>query len=144
MKYEILLKSEEDTFKLSKLMLPIVQSGRILGLSGDLGSGKTAFVRYLLQSLGNKEKVSSPTFVLENRYKLNECLTISHWDLYRLSYLPEEFIEQTKSGEFRIVEWSDKFPELNLDYSINFIIDGEEQRKVLLSESLKFIISKWV
>ncbi len=61
----------------------VVQSGWVLGLDGDLGAGKTAFVRGLVRGLGSPARVHSPTFALLNLYRGGR-LEVAHLDLYRL------------------------------------------------------------
>lgn len=58
--------------------------GTVLGLSGDLGAGKTAFVRGLVRGVGSEARVHSPTFALLNEYRGGRCV-VHHLDLYRLS-----------------------------------------------------------
>lgn len=58
--------------------------GTVVGLSGDLGTGKTAFVRGLARGVGSEARVHSPTFALLNEYGGGRCV-VHHLDLYRLS-----------------------------------------------------------
>lgn len=90
----------------------IAHQGSLL-LSGPLGAGKTTFVRFLVQAAGgNVREVSSPSYVLEHRYRCGADLVVSHWDLYRLGALPEELREPPLPGVLRCIEWPDRFPEL--------------------------------
>ena len=109
----------------NKISAPIT-----LGLVGDLGSGKTTFTKELLKSLGVKERVSSPTYVLSNEYK-NNNLTIEHWDLYRLKSLPFELLEPPSNYTIRIIEWVDKIPNFRelTDMLITIKTTGESERK---------------
>jgi tRNA threonylcarbamoyladenosine biosynthesis protein TsaE len=115
----------------------------IAGLSGDMGAGKTTFVSALSQSLGSKDIVSSPSYVLENQYTgksdTGSCL-IRHWDLYRLgdsAEAPEEILEpqisdysspETRFCEIVLIEWFEKCSLLNevLDYVFHFELLPEE------------------
>jgi tRNA threonylcarbamoyladenosine biosynthesis protein TsaE len=97
------------------------EEGLQILLSGDLGAGKTVFVKGLAQGLGiNSRDVSSPTFVLANQYTSPEPRFLHHVDFYRL----ESFEELESMGFFDlggnktvlVVEWGDRFPEaLNAD-----------------------------
>lgn len=60
-----------------------LRPGTVLGLEGDLGAGKTAFVRGLVRGLGSPARVHSPTFALMNRYRGGR-MEVVHMDLYRL------------------------------------------------------------
>lgn len=60
--------------------------GDVVALYGDLGSGKTQFVKGICASLGTKDIVNSPTFIIVNEYTANELVNIFHFDFYRLKH----------------------------------------------------------
>ena len=88
-----------------------LSAGLSIGLEGELGAGKTTFVRYLVSSMGSGDAVSSPTFTLEHEYHAGSVL-VEHWDLYRLKDVPDELFETGSVDCLRLIEWSDKFPEI--------------------------------
>lgn len=88
-----------------------VSAPAIIILKGELGAGKTTFVRKFCESIGVKESVNSPTYVLQNEYS-SDSYTIEHWDLYRVSEVPEELYEFSDKNTIRFIEWGDKFDEL--------------------------------
>ncbi|MCO6432620.1 MAG: tRNA (adenosine(37)-N6)-threonylcarbamoyltransferase complex ATPase subunit type 1 TsaE [Deltaproteobacteria bacterium] len=106
-----------------------------IGLSGPLGAGKTTFVKFLVKAFGGDEKeVSSPTFVLQQRYQ-TPSLLIDHWDLYRIDRVPDELREANDLGMVRLIEWGEKllsFPtELDIVIDIDFAPElGPEGRRV--------------
>jgi tRNA threonylcarbamoyladenosine biosynthesis protein TsaE len=76
--------SEDETRAIAAAMAPTLQPGAVLLLSGDLGAGKTAFVRGLAEGLGlEADQVTSPTFALVHEYRGGR-LPLIHVDLYRL------------------------------------------------------------
>jgi len=90
---EKISKSAEDTEKIAREFLELVMSpggsasgAVVVGLSGDLGTGKTTFTQFIAKSLGVKGKVNSPTFVIMKRYDLkhDKFKNIFHIDAYRL------------------------------------------------------------
>lgn len=83
--------------------------GKKVALLGDLGAGKTFFVRNWLKRNGVTEYVPSPTFSLVQQYTLNDMSTVSHWDLYRLKKIPDDF--WFDEAETIFIEWADKFSE---------------------------------
>ena len=105
------LRSLSDTESLAKDIARTLRGGDSLALNGELGAGKTTFVKFLAKEFGVVEEVSSPSFVLQHIYSGN-ALTIEHWDLYRLGAVPEELDEDPPKGVLRVIEWADKF---NLD-----------------------------
>ncbi|WCL49550.1 tRNA (adenosine(37)-N6)-threonylcarbamoyltransferase complex ATPase subunit type 1 TsaE [Leptospira sp. GIMC2001] len=105
-------------------------------LSGDMGAGKTTFIRNLLQSLGVKETINSPTFSLMNQYNLSAEKSIYHFDLYRIHQASEledlEFEEVWGKLGICFVEWwqkvGDIFPYPRI--YINIEIDSFETRTI--------------
>ena len=89
-----------------------LSGGEILGLVGDLGSGKTTFTKGLSLGLGLEDArlVSSPTYVLEQVYPTR--IPLHHYDAYRLSsdeeFLNLGFEERLREGDVLVVEWADK------------------------------------
>lgn len=80
----------------------------VLALQGDLGAGKTTFVKVLMQVLGSHELVNSPTFSIINEYDSDRG-TVYHMDLYRLETIEElldiGFEEYIMSDSLCIIEW---------------------------------------
>jgi len=91
------------------LLNPINLKGKKVALCGELGAGKTYFVRNWLREQGVNEDVPSPTFSLVQQYSLKDKCLVSHWDLYRLTKIPDDFWFDDADTVF--IEWADKFPE---------------------------------
>jgi len=84
---DFLLHDEQDTARLARAVAAVLRPCDCLTLSGTLGAGKTTFMRYLLQALGHKGEVISPTFVLVQEYPLQvrqQKTTLYHVDAHRL------------------------------------------------------------
>jgi tRNA threonylcarbamoyladenosine biosynthesis protein TsaE len=79
----VVSNSPAETEAFGVRVAQVVQAGWVLGLDGDLGAGKTAFVRGLVRGLGSPARVHSPTFALLNLYRGGR-LEVAHLDLYRL------------------------------------------------------------
>ena len=87
----MLSKNTKETAKIAKIFLKKIlkkkrKSALVVGLSGDLGVGKTAFTKAAGKHLGIKHKINSPTFVIMKKYpiKLKEYKFLFHFDAYRL------------------------------------------------------------
>jgi tRNA threonylcarbamoyladenosine biosynthesis protein TsaE len=103
--------SEEDTTAVGRELAATLSAGDVLLLYGDLGAGKTAFVRGLAEGLGvSREEVSSPTFTLIQEYRGGR-LTLFHVDLYRIED-PREFdelgLDEIAVDGVLAIEWAEK------------------------------------
>lgn len=85
---------------------------KIFAFQGELGAGKTTFIKALCQQLGVKDSMSSPSFSLVNEYKSEDENPIYHFDLYRLKNAQEAFDigmeEYLYSGNYCFVEWPER------------------------------------
>jgi len=106
---EHLTRSEAETAGIASDLAATLSPGAVLLLSGNLGAGKTAFVRGLAAGLGiDPEEVSSPTFTLVHEYRGGR-FTLYHVDLYRLekAAIDELGLEELHRGVLAI-EWPDR------------------------------------
>ena len=111
----IISHSAEETFRAGRDEAAFVRAGDVMALAGDLGAGKTQWVKGLAAGLGSDAAVTSPTFTLIHEYAGGR-LPLYHMDCYRLES-PKELlaigIDDYLDGRGALViEWADKFPEL--------------------------------
>ena len=103
--------SEDETAAVARALAGALSAGDVLLLSGNLGAGKTAFVRGLAAGLGiNPDDVSSPTFTLVHEYRGGR-LTLYHVDLYRLDRAATEELgleEMAVADGVLAIEWPDR------------------------------------
>jgi len=116
---KIITKSERETKKLGQAIAKLIVSEklkrRILALEGELGSGKTTFLKGFAKGLGIKERILSPTFILIRKFKIpdSKFKNFYHIDCYRIEKEKEilklGFKEIVKSSKNIVaIEWSDK------------------------------------
>ena len=106
------LKSLEDTQNFSKNISKIVSAGDIIFLYGEIGVGKTTFVRFLINHLESKKGIKnsdvlSPTFNIVYDYDVGD-LRILHYDLYRLKNyedISQLGMFETSNDSIKIIEW---------------------------------------
>ena len=106
------LKSLEDTKKFSEKISKIIRSGDVIFLYGEIGTGKTTFVRFCINYLENKSgikssEVLSPTFNIVYDYDVKN-VKILHYDLYRLKNykdISQLGLFETSKDYIKIVEW---------------------------------------
>jgi len=106
-----LTHSEDETAALARELAPTLQPGDVLLVSGNLGAGKTAFVRGLADGLGvDPHGVSSPTFTLVHEYRGGR-VTLYHVDLYRLDRAATDDLGLEEMGVadgVLAIEWPDR------------------------------------
>jgi tRNA threonylcarbamoyladenosine biosynthesis protein TsaE len=103
---EVVTASPEETEALAGRLAARLGAGDVVAVSGELGSGKTTFVRGAARALGFAGTVSSPTFTIGHRY--DAPTPVAHLDLYRITGLdPEEWgdLEPYFDGTVAFVEW---------------------------------------
>ena len=106
------LKSLEDTQNFSKSISTIVDTGDVIFLYGEIGAGKTTFVRFFINYLESKNKIKnsevlSPTFNIVYDYDIGN-LKILHYDLYRLKNykdISQLGMFETSKDHIKIIEW---------------------------------------
>ena len=103
------LKTESDTEKFAANLAAGIKPPAVIFLEGQLGAGKTTFVRGFLRALGYEGRVKSPTFTLVETYDLDHC-HVAHFDLYRLKDPAELALmgirDYFESDTICIIEWA--------------------------------------
>lgn len=134
--YKFTSHSEDDTMELAQNIESEKFPNMVICLRGELGSGKTVFVKGFAESLGIEETITSPTFTLVKEY-LNGEMPLYHMDVYRLEDGDDGSVGLTdyfNKGGVTIIEWSDiikdSLPEERLE--IKFKVIDEETRVLTL------------
>jgi len=109
---ELISHSVEETEKIAYDLAQKAKNGDFFALFGDLGAGKTAFVRGFAEYYGESKKVKSPTYTIVNVYK-TDTVTINHFDMYRIT--DEDDLESCGFYEYlshgiTFCEWSENIP----------------------------------
>lgn len=109
------IKSVGEMMALGAVAARQANAGSVIGLVGDLGAGKTHWVKGFVAEMGCKAEVTSPTFGLVHEYRGGR-LPVSHFDFYRLESAQELIAlgwdEYLEGGGVVVAEWADKFPSL--------------------------------
>ena len=110
----------------------------VIELVGDVGAGKTTFVRGLAEGLGIKEPITSPSFTISKSYALPDGRTLTHYDFYRLTdpgLMADDLTEKLKDHNIVIVEWGDSITDLlpSEHTKINITYNDDNTREVTIS-----------
>jgi len=151
MMVEMVTKNEQETKKVARLLAeeivnkPLKTRGAVvIGLEGELGSGKTRFVQGFAKGLGIRQRLTSPTFVLMKKYKipsygLRITSYLFHIDCYRLNNPKElldldfkEIISDPKN--IVLIEWAEKIKSIlpRSTIWIKFEIIGPRERRIII------------
>ena len=128
------ISSEETTRELAKNFSNYLKGGEVIFLHGEMGVGKTTFVKYLINQLLIKKnlqttEVTSPTFNLLNEYEIDN-LIIKHYDLFRLKNESEiknlDLFDQNKNT-ITLIEWPELIEKENVKKTIDLVFNYENE-----------------
>ncbi len=119
---------------ISKEVIAAAMGLNVWLLHGEIGAGKTTFVKAICHSLGIESTVASPSYSIINEYKLSKGTPVFHFDFYRLKNETEAYDigtnEYFESGHLCLVEWPEKIPSLipMHHFSIHLAINDPQRR----------------
>ena len=135
------LLCEDDTRRLAEILASRIGCGDVVTLAGDLGTGKTTFARYFIQSLSPQPvEVTSPTFTLVHTYPVHVSGDVScelyHYDLYRIE-TPQELHElglEDALTQVVLIEWPERLPKdaLRVTLALSFHLTENGARSVTI------------
>ena len=147
---KINISEEKDTKSVAEKFSKLIKQGDFILLSGNLGVGKTTFIKYIINSLQkannqNISEVTSPTFTVINEYQIKKKL-IKHYDLYRIKNKKELNnlgIDENLKDQITLVEWPETVKKIKIKNSINLIFEYKknytERYVSIISENKKFL-----
>ena len=143
----LVTRSAAETQVLGRALMELLPDGALVALFGDLGAGKTCFVRGMAETAGMAERVTSPTFTLVHEYRGQR--TLYHLDLYRIT-APEQVLDLGYEDLFDpkdgvcVVEWAeraeDMLPERRVD--IRLAHEKGDSRRIEI-ENRKLLPAGW-
>ena len=140
----IVLSSENKTEELAKKILKKIRVGDVIFLYGEMGVGKTTFIRYLINGFQKKNKlepseVTSPTFNILNEYQINQ-MKINHYDLFRLKSQEEVKnlgLFEDIQNSITLVEWPQIIEEKPKNLiELNFKYEDDHKKRSVQIEGL--------
>ncbi|MBQ5889705.1 MAG: tRNA (adenosine(37)-N6)-threonylcarbamoyltransferase complex ATPase subunit type 1 TsaE [Clostridia bacterium] len=132
-------KSASETGEVAAQLGAEISSGAVIAFTGDLGAGKTTFIKGLAKALGYSGEVSSPTFAIVHEY-IGGRLPLYHFDMYRVdsweSLYSTGFFEYMETDAVLAVEWSENIENALPDDLITVDItrgEDDNERVILIS-----------
>ena len=133
--FEVICESLEDTSILAEKITPLLKNGCFISLLGEIGAGKTAFVKQVAKQMDIQEHVTSPSFVILNEYHTG-IIPVYHFDLYRLEdvgvkTICDELREYSEGKILTFVEWAE-FSQEEIPFNrieINVTYEDDDSRK---------------
>ena len=137
--FSVVTNNEKETMLVGEKLAQIIQKGTIITLTGDLGAGKTHFVKGFAKGIKSDNLVTSPTFTLLNVYDGN--MPIYHFDMYRLSSREEaeelgfnEYFDINSLDGVTLVEWPERVEGMidMAHFEVKIEKMGDDKRKITL------------
>ena len=147
---KINISKEKDTKLVAERLCKLINLGDLILLTGNLGVGKTTFIKYIINSLQriNRQKISevpSPTFNITNEYQIKK-ISIKHYDLYRIKNQKELNnlgIQENLKKQITLIEWPEIVKKLKIKNSISLIFKYNksytERYLTIISKNKKII-----
>ena len=133
---EIIIKSLDEIAEAAKQFIGMIGERKVFVFYGQMGAGKTTFIRAVCEALGVTDVINSPTFAIVNEYNTGDGKQIFHFDFYRINKIEEAYDfgyeDHFYSGELCFVEWPEKVSQLIPEDAVEVHITEQEDgsRKV--------------
>lgn len=117
------VKNIDELKNVAKMFCESIEADRVFLFYGEMGAGKTTFIKEICKVLGIKSEVTSPTFAILNEYPCEKYGFVYHFDFYRIEKITEifdiGFEEYLESGSLLFIEWPEKLENLTPEMARN-------------------------
>jgi tRNA threonylcarbamoyladenosine biosynthesis protein TsaE len=134
---QVVIHSEEELHSVASILLSDFPEARLIAFYGEMGAGKTTFIKALCRNLGVHDPVVSPTFSIVNEYRTITNEPIYHFDFYRIQKLTEVYDigyeEYFYSGHYCFLEWPELVSALLPDdtLKVTIVSEGDATQRVI-------------
>ncbi len=132
------IKSIKTINETARQFIDKIGNGTVFAFNGEMGAGKTTFIKAICEELGVTETVNSPTFAIVNEYEAANGLIVYHFDCYRIENIEQAVEigveEYLYSGKLCFIEWAENIASLLPDTVVNVEIKELEngERDVMM------------
>jgi tRNA threonylcarbamoyladenosine biosynthesis protein TsaE len=131
---KILCKTENDLLPAARELIRSYPDSRVFAFYGQMGAGKTTFIKVICHCLGAVDIVQSPSFSIINEYLTQQGESVFHFDFYRLKKIEEAFDigyeDYFYSGSYCFIEWPELIEELLPEDTVKVSISGDSERTI--------------
>lgn len=133
---EITLHSENELYEAGRRLLAEFPDSRVFCFYGEMGAGKTTFIKEICRGLGVSDTTSSPTFAIVNEYLTDEEESIYHFDFYRIEKLEDAYEigveDYLYSGNYCFIEWAENIaPLVQPDFiKVHITVENDGGRRI--------------
>ncbi len=131
------IESLNSIHNVAKEFLTKYKYHKIIAFYGEMGAGKTTFIKALCRAMNVEDDVTSPSFAIINEYRTKTGETIFHFDFYRLKNIEEAldigYEEYIYSGNYCFMEWPEKIAPLLPDNRLDVTIKETDKGKRIIS-----------
>ena len=138
--YELIIKDIDSINETAREFIKLIDQDTVFAFYGDMGAGKTTFIKAICEELGVTDVINSPTFAIVNEYRSATAELIYHFDFYRINKIEEAYDfgyeDCFYSGALCFIEWPEKIEEiLRVDVvKVNIRENEDGSRSVLIGE----------
>lgn len=137
---ELIIKNIDSINETAKEFIKLIDQDTVFAFYGNMGAGKTTFIKAICEELGVEDVINSPTFAIVNEYRSGSAELIYHFDFYRINKVEEAYDfgyeDYLYSGALCFIEWPEKIEEILPGDAVKVTIKENEDgtRSVLIGE----------
>lgn len=136
--YQIEIPNIEHLHEAAQQFIDHIGDARIFAFYGNMGAGKTTFIKAVCEALGVQDVINSPTFAIVNEYEAGNGDTIYHFDCYRINKIVEALdmgcTDYFDSGNLCLIEWPENIDSLLPDdtVAVRIKVNDDESRTITI------------